>query len=190
MKPKLLIVAWFLAAATAAPAEVVKIELEPQTSSVGFTLKATLHSVHGNAEVTSGSLTLDTDNGAMSGEIVVDAVSADTGNKKRDKKMHAKVLRSADHGRIVLGVQRLEGELALTGVSNVALLGEMALLGQPHPVRIPLRIEIVDDRFTASGEFEVPYVEWGLEDPSTFVLRVAKEVQVTVEAKGTIVKPE
>ena len=47
--------------------------------------------------------------------------------------------------------------------------------------------EIADGRFTASTEFEIPYVEWGLDDPSTFVLRVAKEVQVMIEAEGTIV---
>lgn len=35
--------------------------------------------------------------------------------------------------------------------------------------------------------FEIPYVEWGLDDPSTFILRVAKEVRVTIETAGTII---
>jgi len=51
---------------------------------------------------------------------------------------------------------------------------------------IPLRVEIVGGRFTAVSSLEIPYVEWGLEDPSTFLLRVAKVVEVTVAAEGTV----
>jgi hypothetical protein len=38
----------------------------------------------------------------------------------------------------------------------------------------------------ATTTFVVPYVEWGLHDPSMMVLRVAKTVGVTVQAKGTL----
>ena len=186
MKSKSLIAVWFLALASVGPAEEMRIELDPRGSSITFVLKATLHSVHGITDATSGSLALETESGAMSGEVVVDALSADTGNKKRDKKMHAKVLRSAEHSRILLRPHRLEGNLATAGPSDVTLHGDMVILGQPHVIHIPLRVEIVDDRFNAIAEFEVPYVEWGLEDPSTFVLRVAKVVEVTVSAHGTI----
>jgi hypothetical protein len=62
----------------------------------------------------------------------------------------------------------------------------MEILGQAHEITIPLKIQIVDDRFTATGDFEVPYVTWGLTDPSTFVLRVAKVVTVSTSAEGTI----
>jgi polyisoprenoid-binding protein YceI len=135
----------------------------------------------------AGSLLLNTENGAMTGAVTIDATTAETGNRKRDKKMHAKVLLTADHPEIVLRTVRLEGELAPLGTSDVTLHGEMEILGQAHPMAFPSHIEIAGERFTASFEFEVPYVEWGLEDPSTFVLRVAKEVRVTVEAAGTVV---
>ncbi|MBD3854499.1 MAG: MBL fold metallo-hydrolase, partial [Acidobacteria bacterium] len=82
---------------------------------------------------------------------------------------------------------RLEGDLTLEGMSEVTLHGKMEILGQSHEISIPLRIQINGGRFTAGAEFEIPYVEWGLDDPSTFVLRVAKEVQVMIEAAGTIV---
>jgi polyisoprenoid-binding protein YceI len=189
MKSKILIAVCFLAVASVGPAAEMTIELDPQSSPITFVLKATLHSVHGRANATSGSLILDTESGVMSGEVVVDAVSADTGNKKRDKKMHTKVLRSAEHSRIVLHPRRLDGDLEAAGASDVTLFGEMELLGQSHEVHIPLHIEIVDGRFTAAAEFEIPYVEWGLEDPSTFVLRVAKVVEVKVAAEGSITGP-
>ncbi len=164
----------------------LQIELDSELTSIAFRLQATLHSVHGSAASVSGSLRLDSASGLMAGEVRVDATTAETGNKKRDKKMHAKVLLTADHPRIVLRARRLEGDLAQPGTSDVTLHGEMQILGQSHEFAIPLRIEIDGGRFTAKTEFEVPYVEWGLEDPSTFFLRVAKEVVVIVSAEGTI----
>ena len=110
-----------------------------------------------------------------------------SGNKKRDKKMHGKVLLTTDHPKIVLRARRLEGELAPQGASDVTLHGEIEILGQSHRIGIPSHIEIDGGHFTATFEFEIPYFDWGLEDPSTFVLRVAKVVQVTVEAAGTMV---
>jgi polyisoprenoid-binding protein YceI len=173
-------------AAAPASAEEWQIEMDPQLTSVSFKLKATMHTVHGTAAA-SGSLRLNTEDGVMAGEVAIDATTAETGNTKRDKKMHTKVLRTANNPWIVLRARHLEGDLALDGTSEVTLHGEMEILGQSHKIGIPLRIEIAGGRFTASAEFEIPYVEWGLDDPSTFVLRVAKEVQMTIEAAGTIV---
>ncbi len=70
--------------------------------------------------------------------------------------------------------------------TGVTLVGEFELLGKSHPISIPLDIRIDGSHFEATAEFSVPYVEWGLKDPSTFVLRVAKEVQIRVTAEGTI----
>ena len=164
-----------------------RIEVDPHRTNVSFTLKATMHSVHGTAATTSGGFRFDPDTGAATGEIVVDATSAETGNGSRDKKMHRKVLVTADNPRIVLRIRSLEGNLALEGASKVTLHGEIVILGQPHEIAIQLQVEIGGEDFTAHLEFEIPYVEWGLKDPSTFILRVAKEVRVTIEAAGTII---
>ena len=174
-----------LASAPASAAD-RRIEVDPLRTNVSFTLKATMHSVHGTAVTTSGGFRFDPDSGAASGEIVIDATSAETGNGSRDKKMHRKVLVTADNPRIVLHIRSLEGHLALAGGSEVTLHGEIKILGQPHEIAIPLQVEIDGGDFTAHAEFEIPYVEWGLKDPSTFVLRVAKEVLVEVMAEGTV----
>ena len=175
-----------VASAPASAAE-WRIEVDPLRTNVSFTLKATMHSVHGTAAAASGGFSLDSDTGAATGEIVIDATSADTGNGSRDKKMHRKVLVTADNPQIAFRIRRLEGLLALEGASEVTLHGEIMILGQPHEMAIPLQVEIDGGEFAVKAEFEIPYVEWGLKDPSTFILRVAKEVQVTIEASGTIV---
>lgn len=164
----------------------LQIDLDPELTSISFRLQATLHSVHGSAALTAGSLRLNTESGDMTGAVTIDATTAETGNKKRDKKMHGKVLVTADHQQIVLRTSRLEGELAQQGASDVTLHGTIEILGQSHEISFPMHIEIDSGHFTANLEFQVPYVNWGLEDPSTFVLRVAKEVVVTVAAEGLV----
>jgi polyisoprenoid-binding protein YceI len=156
--------------------------MSPEATEIDFELKATMHTVHGNATVKRGSFTFDTTSGAASGEVVVSAASAETGNDKRDKKMHRKVLLSHDHAEISIHAERLEGSLELDGESEVTLVGTMALVGSSHPIRVPMKVSIDGDTATVEAAFSVPYVEWGLEDPSTFVLRVGKEVPVTVRA--------
>jgi polyisoprenoid-binding protein YceI len=172
-----------------AAATELQIELDPELTSVSFRLQATLHSVHGEAVLSTGSLRLDSESGIMTGAVSIDATSAETGNKKRDRKMHEKVLLTARHPEIVLQARRLKGEFAQQGTSDVILHGTIQILGRPHEVSIPMHIEIDGGRFTASFDFDIPYVEWGLEDPSTFVLRVAKTVQIRIAARGSIGVP-
>ena len=187
MRDATLVALALLVVASSVPADEFQIDLDPELTSITFRLQATLHSVHGSAATASGSFRLNTESGVMAGEVTVDATTAETGNRKRDKKMHGKVLRTADHPEIVLRVRRLEGELAPQGPSDVTLHGEIEILGQSHRIGIPSHIEIDGGHFTATFEFEIPYVDWGLKDPSTFVLRVAKVVEITVSAEGTVV---
>ena len=172
----------------AASAGELRIEVDPARTTIAFTLKATLHSVEGRASLDSGWLVLDPLTGAAEGEIVIDATSAETGNHKRDEKMHTEVLLSALHPRIVVRPLRLEGELQRTSASELTLVAEIVLAGARHELRLPLAVEVAADTFLARSEFTVPYVAWGLADPSTFVLRVAKEVVVVVEAAGHLLE--
>ena len=163
--------------------------LAPAATTIGFTLGATLHTVHGTVALDHGELRLDPETHALSGEIVMDTTSADTGNGSRDKKMHREVLRSGEHPTATLRVDGFEGDLAPSGASRITVRGELVLLGQAHPVAIPADVALDGDRVKVSASFEIPYVAWGLEDPSSFILRVDKSVQVEVEAEGTASDP-
>lgn len=39
---------------------------------------------------------------------------------------------------------------------------------------------------TATGHLLIPYVEWGLKDPSMMFLSVAKEVQIDISTAGRV----
>ena len=163
----------------------IRVQIPPESVDIAFELKATMHTVHGTANLERAEFVIDTATGSVSGEAVVSAASVDTGNKKRDKKMHSSVLLSDSHPKIVFRAHRFEGEIDAAGPSEITLVGVMEILGVEHPLTVPVEVNTTDG--TARASFTVPYVEWGLEDPSTFVLRVGKEVPVTVAARITVV---
>ena len=47
-----------------------------------------------------------------------------------------------------------------------------------------LPVEVNDAAVSADVPFEVPYVKWGLKNPSTFILRVSDKVQINVHMVG------
>jgi polyisoprenoid-binding protein YceI len=171
---------------TAAHAEERVLRVDPAASRVTFTLAATLHTVEGSFPIRSGEIRFDPAAGTASGEIVVAAARGETGNARRDRKMHAEVLESARWPEIAFAASALEGALAPLGASEVVLRGVLRLQGEPHEVEVPLAVEIEPDRVRAEGTFTVPYVAWGLEDPSSLVLRVGKTVEVRVVIAGAL----
>jgi hypothetical protein len=42
------------------------------------------------------------------------------------------------------------------------------------------------NQFTLDANFPVPYIKWGLKNPSTFILRASDTAQVTVHAVGQL----
>ncbi|MDY7094575.1 MAG: YceI family protein [Acidobacteriota bacterium] len=172
-----------LAAPTAEAKEV--LTFEPESTEITFQLGATGHDVEGTLYLREGELVLDPESGEAAGRLVLDALRTETGNGSRDKTMHKKVLESDRHPLITFDAESFEGALDAGGESEIQLHGVVRLLGQPHAVTLPTRITVDGDRFQGSTSFPVPYVQWGLHDPSLFVLRVAKEVQVDVAAQGS-----
>lgn len=176
----------FFLLAPAASAQQLVFELDPARSNVEFTLGATLHTVHGTLRVKSGSVRFDGASGAASGEIVVDAASARTGNDDRDRKMHQEVLESGRFPEIRFQVQSVRGALPANGTAQVQMAGIMTLHGAEHPMTLVAPVEVRDGGVAADVRFQVPYVEWKLKNPSSFLLRVEKKVEVTVHVAGKL----
>ena len=165
------------AAALPAAAEPEKLVIDPARSKLTFLLGATGHDVAGTLAIERGEITFDRATGAAGGEIVIDALRAATGSSGRDEKMHAEVLQSAKFPAIRFRPEKLEGRLEAAGKSLIGLRGKVVLLGVEHELLLPAEVEIDGGKVVAGATFAIPYVAWGLEDPSIFVLKVAKEVQ-------------
>lgn len=166
--------------------ESLSFRVEPETSRISFTLDATAHTVEGSFDVRSGFVRLDTSTGELSGEVVVDLTTGVTGNDRRDRKMHEEVLESERYPTAVLRPERLVGSLREAGQADVQIEGSLSLHGEDHGITIPVRVTIEGDVIAISASLRIPYVDWGLDDPSFFVLRVAKEVLVRVELEGSL----
>jgi polyisoprenoid-binding protein YceI len=164
----------------------VVLNFVPANATVKFTLGASLHSVHGSFALKSGAVHFDPASGKVSGEIVLDAASGQTGNEGRDKKMHAEVLESGRYPEIVFRPDRVDGQFAAQGVSTLQVHGIFAIRGSEHEMTIPVRIETSSGRWTANSSFAVPYIKWGMKNPSTFILRVEPSVDLEVQASGDL----
>lgn len=171
-------------------AEPRTLALDPAATEITFLLGATGHDVHGILHLASGQLGFDAEKGSAWGEITIDARRADSGHAKRDRTMHRKVLESESHPLITFRAERLEGAVAPEGASSFRIAGTVSMLGVDHPLTLPIEATITGDQVDATTTFPVPYVEWGLHNPSMLVLRVAKSVDVAVHARGTLALAE
>lgn len=168
------------------PARQVTLDLDRAACKIDFTLGAVLHTVHGTFEVKEGMLRLDVASGKISGRVVVDVKSGNTGDDERDRSMHRDVLESARFPEAVFSPDRLTGQLALAGQSEVGVHGVLRIHGQDHDVTLPAKISVESGRLTATSHLSIPYVKWGMKDPSTFLLHVNETVEVEMRVAGTI----
>jgi len=169
-----------LAAGDSIPAQDTALQIDPAHTRVEFTLGDVLHTVHGAFQLKRGNIRFDTATGKAAGELVVDAASGSSGSGARDHRMNTSVLESARYPDIVFRPDRVEGKVALEGASQVQLHGMFTIHGAEHEITIPLEVEAADGQFTANGRFVVPYVKWGMKNPSTLVLRVSDKVQIEI----------
>jgi polyisoprenoid-binding protein YceI len=183
----LLVVAATLAAAQQATAPVshaLLLQLDPARSGADITLAGNLHTVKGTFLLKRGAIHFDPATGKASGEIAFDATSGKTGNSSRDNKMHKDVIQSGRYPEIVFRPDRADGELAASGVSTLQVHGMVTMHGAEHEVTFPVEVNFAGSTWSAQALFQVPYVRWGMKNPSVLFLRVDDLVQVRFHASG------
>jgi hypothetical protein len=173
------------APATASTSEIV-LTVDPAQSSVHYTVSSSLHAVHGTFALKRGSLRIDPATGKASGEIVVDAISGQSGNDSRDKKMHKEVLESARFTDIIFRPDRVEGAVQAQGTSSAQLHGVCVLHGSEHELTAPVRAELTSGQWKGTASFNVPYNDWGLKNPGNFLLKVDHTVNIEVQMVGSV----
>lgn len=164
----------------------IVLNVDPQQSTVHYTISSSLHTVHGTFAVKRGRLRIDPANGKTEGEIVVDAASGQSGNNARDKKMHKDVLESDRFAEIVFHPDHVEGALQPQGSSNAQLHGNFVLHGAEHELTIPVQAELKSARWKGTAQFSIPYTSWGLKNPGNFILKVDRAVSIEVDMAGTV----
>lgn len=183
----------FLSAAAAPPrlqsapasASEIALTLDPTQCRVHYAVDSTVHAVHGTFNLKSGSIHFDPSTGKAGGEIVVFATSGESGNDSRDKRMHKEILETGKYPEVVFHPTQIEGKVTASGPSDVKLHGIFSIHGADHELTALVHAELAGDHWTGTGKFEVPYVTWGIKDPSNFFLKVKHVVNVEMDMSGT-----
>jgi len=168
--------------ASAVAAAQMSVEFDPGKTEVVFVLSDVLHTVHGTFRLKEGRVSFDPASTEMSGEIVVDAGSGSSGSNARDKRMTRDILEAQRFPEIRFNPTGSTGTISPNGVSDVQITGAFLIHGQAHPVSIPMHVQMSQDQVTATGKFVVPYVQWGMKNPSNFLLKVNDKVEIDLNA--------
>jgi polyisoprenoid-binding protein YceI len=172
-----------------AGAQETVFRLDPQTTTINFTLGDVLHTVRGAFRLKEGTLHFATVSGKLTGEILVDAKSGESGSGMRDRKMHKEVLESDRYPEIAFRPDHIEGTVAPQGKSSVRVHGVFTIHGADHELTAPAEVESFPDHWTGTLHFAVPYAKWGMKNPSTLFLRVDESVDIDVTASGSVTRP-
>ena len=183
---KSLFLALSLALAPIAIAQHQTFTVNPDASKVAFSLGGNTHHVDGTFHVQSGLIDFDRSAQTISGLVVVAAGSGNSGDQGRDKKMNTDVLDVAHFAEVSFVPRSYQGTVAASGDSTIQVIGVFTLHGTPHDLTVPMQIPIDGTAITARTHFQVPYVQWGLKDPSIFVLKVAKVVDIDLALAGSL----
>jgi polyisoprenoid-binding protein YceI len=160
--------------------------VNPDASEVKMTLKTTHELVSGTFHIQSGSIEFDRGTAKMAGSVVVLAGSGKTGNDTRDKKMNKDILDAERHANILFEPKSYTGNLAATGDSTIQVAGIFTLLGTPHEITVPMQVHLEGAAATAKAHFVVPYVQWGLKNPSFLIWKAENDVAIDLSLAGRI----
>lgn len=163
----------------------IYITLDPALTTVKWTLGDVLHTVRGTFKMERGVISCDPFTGEASGLIEIDAKSGESGNSTRDRKMHREILNSTEYQIITFRPNHVGGEFGQRIHGDFMVEGILNIHGQDHPIKMKVSVQPKGIGLVIETRFAIPYVQWGLKDPSTLMLRVNKEVLIDIDAVAT-----
>ncbi len=159
-------------------------DLDPSKTQIDFTLHDPLHTVHGTFNLKRGRMQFEPETGKASGEMIIDLPSGISGNGSRDKRMHKEILESQKYPEAVFTPDRVRGAIAPEGTSEIDLHGNFRIHGADHEITIHFQVQANGSQYIATAHFLIPYVQWGMKNPSNFLLKVDEKVEMDVRAEA------
>jgi polyisoprenoid-binding protein YceI len=175
-------------AAIASVANADTLNLDPGRTKVDFTLGDVLHTVHGSFRLAHGNIQFDSQTRKCSGEIAIDARSGDSGSEARDSRMKKSILEADRFPEIVFLPDRFQGSVPAEGAGHADVHGVFRIHGADHELTVPVDIQRSNGQLEFKTRFDVPYVQWGMKNPSTLILRVDKTVRIDIDAVAQVAR--
>ena len=166
--------------------QAVTLHIDPAHTEIHWTLSGNMHTVRGTFKLKGGLITFDPSTGVAQGELLVDVQTGESGNNSRDSHMQKDVLESEKYPQAIFHPAKVTGVVKSGSTQNVTVEGTFTLHGKDHPLRLDTKVQVDGHAAVVTTHFTVPYVDWGMKDPSTFIFRVDKTVDVDATAKGAI----
>ncbi len=160
--------------------------VNPDASEVKMKLNTTHEVVNGIFRVQSGSIDFNRTASHISGIVIVAAGSGKTGNDSRDKKMNKDILKVDQFATVSFAPKRYNGIIGASGDSTIQVSGLFTLLATAHDLTIPMQIHVDGTKATVKAQFVVPYVRWGLKNPSFLIWKAENEVAIDLNLVGQI----
>ena len=145
-----------------------------------------MHNTHGTFRLKRGTIKANDATGDTQGEIVIDAASGKSGNILRDNEMRNSVLEASKWPEVTFDPRHLDGHLEANGDFQAKVHGVLTLHGARHDVVIEAQGRLDGGHLIATSHVSIPYVKWGLRDPSILFLTVAKEVEIDIATTGHV----
>jgi len=159
-------------------AQTLTVDVDPARTKIDFVLSDVLHTVHGTFRLKEGHLSLDTAANVITGDLIVDAASGNSGSATRDHRMTRDILEGQRYPEIRFTPKKFTGSFSTSSTSNIEVTGSFLIHGQAHEITIPMQTQVSQQEIIAAGKFIVPYVEWGMKNPSNFLLKVKDKVEI------------
>ena len=156
------------------------LELQPAKTTIAYSLKGWPHHTQGTFALEHGVIRLYPQTGKMDEIIIVDAASGNSGHPVRDERMKSSILEVDRFPDISFAPQQVVSHGNVQGEFPVTVRGLMLLHGAQHDFTIKASVRRDGNNVTIHCNFAIPFVEWGLEDPSILMFKVSKEVDIDV----------
>jgi polyisoprenoid-binding protein YceI len=174
-----------LAISTLAPAQELTVgteyEVDGARSEIAWEVEASRRPVRSSTRDLTGTARVVQvgDEGALlEGRLEIAAGSFDTGNARRDRTLRESCLATGEHPRIVFVPRRVFRTSSWAEDEVLALEGDLSIRGVTKAVRIPVTLSRRGQRLVVDGVTRLRWADYGIPDPSSFLLRVRPEVRI------------
>jgi polyisoprenoid-binding protein YceI len=102
--------------------------------------------------------------------------------------MHKEILESAKYPEATFTPTKVSGPATFADQETYDVSGIFNLHGTDHPVTLTFPIALNGTTLNTHTQLVLPYVAWGLKNPSTFILRVSDKLDLDIDATGHLVQ--
>jgi len=166
--------------------KIAVLTFDPTTTEIDYSLNGWPHHTQGTFKLRRGVIGIDPTSGRMEGEIVVDASSGNSNESVRDERMSSSILEAGRFPDIIFKPSAASGNGKSSGEFKADVSGTMVLHGGCHSINVVVLIRRDGDIVHLESGFDIPFVAWGLEDPSILMFKVEKEVHVRIIAASRL----